>query len=190
MKKLSTCTDAYLVQLYKTEQNPEFVGELYRRYASAVLGLSYKYLRDVEKAKDAKSEIFVIILEKLKTHEVTYFRSWLFMVCKHYLLRTKSKRSFGEMIHLEKIPEKYMENLADTPLNVCEYKNTLLLKAVDTLNEPQRKCIELFYFRQKPYVEVASITGFEMNKVKSCIQNGKRNLKFYIEDKLPSMLND
>jgi RNA polymerase sigma-70 factor (ECF subfamily) len=53
--------------------------------------------------------------------------------------------------------------------------------AIETLNEEQRKCIELFYLEQKSYAEVVEITGFSLNNVKSYIQNGKRNLKLKMQ---------
>jgi len=41
-------------------------------------------------------------------------------------------------------------------------------------------CIELFYLQDKSYTEVALHTGFDLKKVKSYIQNGKRNLKILL----------
>ncbi|MDX5417678.1 MAG: hypothetical protein LPK09_00575, partial [Hymenobacteraceae bacterium] len=35
--------------------------------------------------------------------------------------------------------------------------------------------------RQKSYKEISTLTGCDLNKVKSYIQNGKRNLKLYME---------
>ncbi len=52
---------------------------------------------------------------------------------------------------------------------------------LETLNVDQQTCVRLFYLEQKCYKEVADITGYELNKVKSHIQNGKRNLKICME---------
>jgi RNA polymerase sigma-70 factor (ECF subfamily) len=56
--------------------------------------------------------------------------------------------------------------------------------AIDTLNESQKICIDLFYIQNKSYQEVADITGYSLNQVKTNIQNGKRLLKTYIENKI------
>ena len=58
---------------------------------------------------------------------------------------------------------------------------TNLEMAIETLNQDQKKCIELFYLQQKSYTEVAEITGYTLNNVKSFIQNGKRNLKLKMQ---------
>ena len=58
-----------------------------------------------------------------------------------------------------------------------EQQIQLLEKAMETLNDEQRITVQLFYIEGKSYVEITEITGFDFNKVKSAIQNGKRNLK-------------
>ena len=52
-----------------------------------------------------------------------------------------------------------------------------LEKAIAQLNPEQQRCVKLFYLDQKSYKEVAETTGFELKKVKSFLQNGKRNLQ-------------
>ena len=52
---------------------------------------------------------------------------------------------------------------------------------MEYLPEEQRITIDLFYLQQKCYKDVSEATGFDLNKVKSYIQNGKRNLKICME---------
>ena len=181
--KYASYSDDALVKLYQKELNAVYVGELYKRYSLLVYGLCYKYLKHEENAQDAVTEIFEIILEKLKSHEVSYFKSWLFIVSKNHLMRSKAKNNALETIDIENISEKFMENEEDLSLNIREHESALLQQAISNLNEEQRTCIELFYYQQKPYQEVASMTGYDLNKVKSAIQNGKRNLKIFMEEK-------
>jgi RNA polymerase sigma-70 factor (ECF subfamily) len=54
-------------------------------------------------------------------------------------------------------------------------------KCLEILPEEQKRSVDLFYLKEKSYREVADMTGYEMNKVKSYIQNGKRNLKICME---------
>jgi RNA polymerase sigma-70 factor (ECF subfamily) len=59
------------------------------------------------------------------------------------------------------------------------------LKALENciagLNGGQKQSIDLFYLKEKCYKEIADITGYTLNEVKSYIQNGKRNLKICLE---------
>ncbi len=183
IRTYATYSDAALVELYQKEAKADYAGELYKRYSLLVYGLCYKYLKHEDDAKDTVTEIFELVLEKLKTHEVVFFKSWLFMVSKNHLIRRKEKNNSLEIIDIENISEKFMENEQDLSLNIREDDSVLLQQALSNLNDEQRTCIELFYYQQKPYQEVASMTGYDLNKVKSAIQNGKRNLKLFMEVK-------
>lgn len=183
MKELSSYSDNELIRSYQSDLNTKYVGELYKRYAVLVYGLSCKYLKDEEAAKDAVTEIFELIIHKLKDHKVDYFKSWLFIVSKNYLMRSIEKNNALKTIDIKNISERFMEMETASYLNVKEHESELLQKAISNLNDEQRTCIELFYLQAKPYQEVASITGYDLNKVKSSIQNGKRNLKLFMEEK-------
>ncbi len=58
---------------------------------------------------------------------------------------------------------------------------TKLEKCIETLVNDQKECVQLFYLQEKCYKDIAQFTGFDMNKVKSFIQNGKRNLRICME---------
>ena len=58
---------------------------------------------------------------------------------------------------------------------------TNMENALQQLNEEQLQCIRLFYLEKRSYQEIAQQTGFSFMKVKSHIQNGKRNLKLMLE---------
>lgn len=78
----------------------------------------------------------------------------------------------------------FMETETHQHLKLSEEKEkeyTALESAIDELGEEQKKCIDLFYLKEKSYQEVSDITGYTLNEVKSFIQNGKRNLKIKLE---------
>ena len=52
---------------------------------------------------------------------------------------------------------------------------------LEQLREDQQQCVRLFYLKQHSYEEVSQLTSFALKKVKSYIQNGKRNLKICLE---------
>jgi len=45
----------------------------------------------------------------------------------------------------------------------------------------QKQAIQLFYLEDKCYNEIGEQTGMDWNKVRSVIQNGRRNLKICME---------
>jgi len=56
-----------------------------------------------------------------------------------------------------------------------------LKKCIGELKSEQKECITLFYLEEKCYQEIAEELNFDLKKVKSHIQNGKRNLKICME---------
>lgn len=60
----------------------------------------------------------------------------------------------------------------------------LMNESLEELNSEQKQCVTLFYLEKRSYQEISETTGFTLMQVKSYIQNGKRNLKLILEQKL------
>ena len=58
-----------------------------------------------------------------------------------------------------------------------------LKECIEELKQEQRTCLEMFYYQHKSYREIARTLEMEEKKVKSHLQNAKRNLKICLEDK-------
>jgi RNA polymerase sigma-70 factor (ECF subfamily) len=140
-----------------------------------------KYLKDREESRDAVMQIFEKLMVSLKTHEITHFTSWLYATSRNHCLMALRARK-GKKV--EEISADFMENglllhLQDEP--EMETNLIKLEKCIANLAAEQKDCVTLFYMQQKCYKEIVQITGFDDNKVKSYIQNGKRNLKLCME---------
>lgn len=173
--------DAALIASYKATGDLEVLGRLYNKYMHLVFGVCLNYLKDEEQSKDAVMQIFEELVLKLKLHEVQNFKSWLHVLTRNHCLMALRKNSKQATVSLE---DTFVENTEIVHLDVDDTKErqlTVMEKCMETLPEEQRVSVDLFYLQEKCYKEVADITGFEMTKVKSYIQNGKRNLKICIE---------
>lgn len=184
IKKISRKNDydesAMLIEYHRTG-DLEILGELYVQYMPLIYGLCLKYLKDEDQSKDAVMQIFEQLVDKLRIHKVANFKNWLYSFARNYCLMIL--RSSGKQ-HFVSIEENLVESDTVLHLSIDETRErqfTLMEKCMKTLPDEQRKSIQLFYLEQKCYSEVAAITGFDMNKVKSYIQNGKRNLKICME---------
>lgn len=177
-KKLS---DQELILRYKESGELAVVGELYSRYMNLVFGVCLKYLKDREESRDAVMQIFEKLVSSLLEHEVTYFKSWLYTTSRNHCLmhlRARKGKNF------EEITDAFMETGAEThPEDGTEMESNLskLENCIEQLVAEQKSCIRLFYIQQKCYKEIVTLTGFDDNKVKSYIQNGKRNLKLCMD---------
>ena len=189
--KLNTLEDLELVAQYKQTGDNNCVGVLFQRYTHLVFGVCMKYLKDEDDSQDASMQIFEKLLTDLKKHEIQQFKGWLHMVCKNYCL-TQLRSGATKLKHNKEMHKDFstlMENengLHPVKENPKEVQLTHMEECLQGLNEEQRLCVELFYLKEKSYNEVAVLTNFSMNNVKSYIQNGKRNLKICIESRTVS----
>lgn len=173
--------DAALIAQYKSSGDLEVLGVLYNKYMHLVFGVCLNYFKDEEQSKDAVMQIFEELVKKLKVHEVQNFKSWLHVLTRNHCLMALRKSAKNTTVSLE---DSFVENTEFVHLDIDDTKErqlTVMEKCMETLPEEQRRSVDLFYLQEKCYKEVVDITGYEMSKVKSYIQNGKRNLKICIE---------
>lgn len=174
-------TDQELVKQFKANGNLDHLGELFTRYQSLVYGVCLKYLRDRDEAKDAVMQLFEKLISTLRAHEVENFKSWLYATTRnHCLMKIRSGKSkFTDGFSSELMENRFM--LHPEEESELEWNLTRMEKCLETLAEEQKRCVQLFYLEEKCYKEITQFTGFELNQVKSYIQNGKRNLKNCME---------
>ena len=178
-------SDQQLLEKFQSSHDNKWLGILLQRYTLLLFGVCMKYLKNEDEARDAVQQVFLKVIQELKKYKVDYFKSWLYMIAKNYCLmqlRTRQQRS----------PAELTENLIATPDEGHDQeaflKNEQALELVELglreLNPEQQQCVTLFYLQKKSYLEITEITGFSLLQVKSYIQNGKRNLKIWIERRL------
>lgn len=166
------------IQNYIRTGDLKWVGELYKEYIHLVYGVGLKYLKNKDDAQDAVSQIFEKLIVELKKHQVTNFKSWLFVLTKNYCLmelrRTKRvENSSIEDMEFALPVHHYEEQIDETGLAEC----------IQQLKEKQKRCVELFYLSEMCYQDISEELDITLNDVKSAIQNGKRNLKICLEKK-------
>lgn len=174
-----------LIQSYKETLSLEVLGKLYAPHMHLVYGLCLKYLKEPADAQDAVMAIFELLIDKLLQHEVKHFKSWLYMVSKNHCLMYLRSTKKTQSSSLENNESLFMENaytvhLTDNSFDEAENLEKLN-ECMNKLKSVQKECVELFYLEKKSYHEIETITSYEIKKVKSYIQNGKRNLKLCME---------
>ena len=180
----SALSDQELIAAYKSSNNQQYISNLYQRYMDLVFGICLKYFKDADKSKDAVMDIYVELAAKLKLHEVENFKGWIHVLTRnHCLMHLRSPKNLKtaefntEIMQLDQIT--HLENeVLETEENFRK-----LEQCIEQLPDEQLQSIKLFFLEKKCYNEIAEVTGFEWSKVRSYIQNGKRNLKICMEEK-------
>jgi len=176
-------TERELLKTYYTTGNMDVLGKLYAPYISLLYGVCYKYLNDADESQDAVMQIFEELIPKLRIHEVEHFKSWIYVYARNYCLMLLRKDKSKVMVDIENNLLESEKKLHETPIKEWSEKDFDRLEScLVSLNMEQETCIRLFYLQQKCYKDIVDETGYELNKVKSYIQNGKRNLKICMEN--------
>jgi len=179
--------DDILLKKYRLTGDIELIGELYSRYMHLVYGVCLKYLKNREDAKDAVFEIFEKLIIEYKIYHIKDIKSWMYVLTKNFCLMELRKRQTTDkkMKKLQEIQPDIMESEYHLhPIDRDDEKIADALKeCIDRLKDEQKECIRLFYYDNKSYREIASLVKLDENKVKSHLQNGKRNLKICLEDR-------
>ena len=180
--KYNDIDDAELLNNFYRDHDNKWLGILLPRYTLLLLGVCMKYLKNEEDAKDAVQQIFLKIISELHKYKVEYFKSWIYMIAKNHCLMQLRNNKYSQVELNEKVVPAQSISAYKTELLEKDKLLNKMQRAVKQLNPEQQQCVILFYLEKKSYSEIVEITGFSLMKVKSSLQNGKRNLKRMIEE--------
>ena len=144
--------------------------KLYGIFFDAVYNFVFYRLRNVESANDIVSEIFLKVYAHLKDFDKnkSSFKTWIFTITNNAVidyLRYISRKPTADF------PE-YFENLFSDETNQPERKLILdeekaqVLAALDKLNENERQLIQLKYWFEFSYLEIAEILNLNYSNVR------------------------
>ncbi len=187
-------SDEELTALFFETGNMMHLGSLFDKYVKTVYGVCLFYFRDQQTAKDAVMQIFEKLTIELRKSEVKNFKVWLSCVVRNYCISELRKRK-GKYF----LPETYLE-FEVTECNIQEEEKAALVtneklerylrETLPMLKDQQRQCVEAFYLKSLSYEDISKTYGYSVNEVKSYIQNGKRNLKIWISEKVSKNENE
>ncbi len=158
----------------------ESLSALYRPYMDITYGVCLKYLQNTDDAKDAVINIFEELVTKVKKYDIENFGGWLYRLAKnHCLMHLRSNKKYPKTVELPVMQlgdESHLEDVMEKEEHLDRMHD-----CIEQLNEDQKQAVQLFYLQNKCYKEIADTTGLDTGKVRSHIQNGRRNLKICME---------
>ena len=185
-KVQNTLSDQELITKYRFSHDSTYVEELFTRYLPYVYGVSLKNLKNQKDAEEMTLTLYNKVSSDLKRIDVPNFSEWLYNLVKSSCSSEFKKKTASAEESKQILIQELSNEEGGIYLNASSDSKTIdsnkLRLGIDTLNEAQKDCIEHFYIQNKSYQEVAELTGFTINQVKTNIQNGKRLLKSYIDN--------
>ena len=168
---------------YRQTHDQRYLNALFYPFMELIYGLCLKYFKNTADAEDAVMDIYLTISHKLKEHEVSHFKSWLYVVSKNHcldVLRSRGAKLLKEnevmLMYSEEVFHLNEENYNEEQLKALEH-------CLEQIPTDQKDVLTWFYFEKMSYHEIVQKSGKHWNKVRSEIQNGRRNLKNCMEEK-------
>lgn len=157
-------------------------GDLYRRYARAVLGLAMRRLGDRGSAEDAAQEAFASVWRAARTYRRDRgpVAPWLYAVARNAIADRGRARVDP--------PAEPLDTPAEEPGPDDEAEQSWLAwrvhRALETVPESERTVLELAYWRGLSQSEIATELGIPLGTVKTRTRAGLARLADELEGEL------
>lgn len=181
-------SDEELMQAY-VGGDDEALRELFERYAPMLMNLTRRHLYSEEDAREVVQQTFFQLHQARHDFRLdARLRPWVFtiamnLVRQHY--RKKSRRRESEF-------DEYLAPTAaeqETPIESQE-RSAWVRAALERLPRNQREVIELHWFQERPFAEVASILGASEGAVRVRAHRAYNKLKVLLASRDDMSLAD
>ncbi len=139
---------------------------LYQRYASSVMGLAFKIVRDRGLAEEVVQETFLRIWLRRSAYDAGRGKVlvWVLGIARNLAIDAWRRRQVRPHVLESEVEWERMHQIVSQLPGVSDTAHALLLAqqvrvALDALPEAQRVVIELSYFQGLTRQEIAAVTG-------------------------------
>ncbi len=182
--------DIELVRRTKAGDEKAFE-ELVNKYKKSIEFTVHNIVKDEKVAEDITLETFLKVFNRIDAYNETYsFSTWIFTIAtnlaidytrlkKHIRFKTHDDDG-GSGVYMETIENKTTESPEAELINANNRKILKLL--IDKLRPDYKKIIELRYFEELSYKEIADELGIKVSMVKTKLHRAKKKLKEIIKN--------
>jgi len=171
----STATDEELMEAYVDGDQAAF-RTLFERYAPILLRLTRRHLRDEELAGEIVQQTFFRLHgARNDFRRGSKLRPWIMTIAmnlvREHWRRTKRRKMTDVEVDTQAAPE------ADFMPMEIRQRSELLHTALEKLPASQREVVELHWFQERPYAEIALIVGTSEGAVRVRAHRAYSSLK-------------
>lgn len=170
MKTLKMMTDEELVVLYAKGNNPAF-DVLLKRYKSSVHSYIYYIVRDRDLTEDIFQETFVKVIMTIKQGRYTEsgkFKAFIMRIAHNLIIDNFRQERNENTISNDEVDVDLFNDvrLCDGTIEDHMVQNQVfddIKKMVQYLPENQREVLEMRYYQDMSFKEIADLTGVSIN---------------------------
>ncbi len=189
MNKLDLMTDEDLVVLYAEGNNTAF-DVLLNRYKSSIYSYIYFIVHNKELAEDIFQETFVKVIMTIKQRRYTdmgKFKAWITRIAHNLIIDNYRQERCENTISNDESEVDLFNNikLCDGTVEDRIVRHQVLSdvrKLVKYLPDNQREVLELRYYQDLSFKEIADITGVSINTALGRMRYAILNLRRMAEE--------
>ena len=153
---------------------------LMERYTGKLLRYGRRFLYSSDSIGDIVQDVFVTVYENIKDFDATRkFSPWIYRIAHNAFVSTLRKQSRGPLYFMDLdriVPHPVYED-PDTREKEGEEMRVLLERSIENLSPAYREIIDLYYFENFSYQEIADILHIPMGTVGIRLSRAKAALK-------------
>lgn len=180
--KISTSAlEAEWLEIQAAQKDPAAFRPLYNRYYEPIFHFVYRRVGDEVVTSQVCSNIFFKAIKKLPDYKYrgVPFSAWLFRLATNEVNQYYRDQKKTRVVSIQ--DTQLGQLIDDSGSNDKTQQIELLVKALDQLKDKDLNFIELRYFEDRPYKEVADILGIKESNAKMATYRALEKLKKIME---------
>lgn len=157
----------------------EAIETMYYQYKPSVMRFVLSMVKDAEEAEVIYHNVFLKILRKRKELDSEKsIKSYIFTISKNEVIDY-----FNQLNSDKKKAEEFYNNRIERPVDLKLEEEALMNRledAIDLLTDQRKKVIQLSYFENLSYQEIAERMLISKNTVKNHLIKAKISLRHYL----------
>lgn len=155
------------LEVQAAQQNPAYFRPLYDRYFEQIFRFVFKRTADENIANDVCSQVFLKAMQKIDTY--TYkgvpFSAWLYRIASNEVAQHFRNTQKNRVVTVE---DHTFSDLIDEVSEEGDFEKTRqsMLMALQQLKETDMVMIEMRFFEERPFKEIANILNITESNAK------------------------
>ncbi len=148
------------------------------RYRQKVFRTAMGFLHNADDAEDLTQEIFIKTWHALRSFDgKSAFSTWLYRISVNKAINQIRKNKFRAITSInEEVNQTRDEESADDSITRKEQKEEIK-KAINKLNNKQKKAFVLFYYQELSMKEVAEVLKMSQKAAESLVFRARKSLQ-------------
>ncbi len=153
-------------EIQAAQENASLFRPLYNRYYEQIFHFIYKRTLDEGLCADLCSQVFLKAMQRLEgyTFKGVPFSAWLFRIASNEVAQHYRRNQKSRVVSIEDHNMNHMLDEMDSD-DLAPFR-AALIPSLEFLKETDLEIIELRFFEQRPFKEVADILGITESNAK------------------------